>query len=70
MWAAWDLEADHCLAQLVELVNNPDYEYKHSSFFTEQLTAFEVWLEFGSEHKKPPLQLPIVLQVGYCFIPV
>jgi len=63
MWAAWDLEADHCLSQLLDLVNDPDYEYKHSSFFTEQLTAFEVWLEFGTEHKKPPLQLPIVLQV-------
>lgn len=42
MWAAWDLEADHCLSQLLDLVNDPDYEYKHSSFFTEQLTAFEV----------------------------
>jgi hypothetical protein len=28
-----------------------------------QLTAFEVWLEHGSEKKKPPEQLPIVLQV-------
>lgn len=34
-----------------------------SPFFTEQLTAFEVWLDHGSEHKKPPEQLPIVLQV-------
>nr|GEV86057.1 regulatory-associated protein of TOR 1 [Tanacetum cinerariifolium] len=33
-----------------------------SPFFTEQLTAFEVWLDHGSEHKKPPEQLPIVLQ--------
>ncbi|KAG6492948.1 hypothetical protein ZIOFF_047919 [Zingiber officinale] len=31
-------------------------------FFTKQLTAFEVWLAHGSEHKKPPEQLPIVLQ--------
>lgn len=37
-----------------------------SPFFTEQLTAFEVWLDHGSEHKKPPEQLPIVLQVR-CF---
>jgi len=36
---------------------------QHSTFFTEQLTAFEVWLEFGTEEKKPPEQLPIVLQV-------
>lgn len=34
-----------------------------SPFFSEQLTAFEVWLDHGSEHKKPPEQLPIVLQV-------
>lgn len=63
MWQAWDLEADHCLSQLTDLVTDPNYEYKHSSFFTEQLTAFEVWLEFGTESKKPPEQLPIVLQV-------
>jgi regulator-associated protein of mTOR len=63
MWQAWDLAADHCLSQLPEMIDNPAYEYKHSSFFTEQLTAFEVWLEFGTETKKPPEQLPIVLQV-------
>lgn len=34
-----------------------------NSFFTEQLTAFEVWLEYGYKEKKPPQQLPIVLQV-------
>jgi regulator-associated protein of mTOR len=33
-------------------------------FFQEQLTAFEVWLQFGGRNKRsPPLQLPIVLQV-------
>jgi regulator-associated protein of mTOR len=63
MWQAWDLAADQCLAQLPKLINDPTYEYKNSTFFTEQLTAFEVWLEFGSEEKKPPEQLPIVLQV-------
>lgn len=34
-----------------------------SPFFTQQLTAFEVWLEHGNERKPPPEQLPIVLQV-------
>jgi regulator-associated protein of mTOR len=33
------------------------------NFLQGQLTAFEVWLQFGSRNKKPPLQLPIVLQV-------
>ena len=31
---------------------------------SEQLTAFELWLEHGGPDKKPPEQLPIVLQVG------
>ncbi|KAI9029360.1 raptor N-terminal caspase like domain-containing protein [Hyaloraphidium curvatum] len=38
-------------------------EYRHSSFFAEQLTAFEVWLARGAISRKPPEQLPIVLQV-------
>lgn len=63
MWQAWDLAADYCLVQLPKLLANPAAEFKNCSFFTEQLTAFEVWLEFGSEEKKPPEQLPIVLQV-------
>lgn len=63
MWQVWDLAADHCLSQLNEMIDNSAYEYKHSTFFAEQLTAFEVWLEFGTETKKPPEQLPIVLQV-------
>merc|ERR1712178_292971 len=37
--------------------------FRHSSFFTEQLTAFEVWLEYASEEKRPPEQLPIILQI-------
>jgi len=46
-------------------------EFISSPFFSEQLTAFEVWLEFASIHKmqlssgrlESPEQLPIVLQV-------
>ena len=64
MWHAWDLAAETCLAQLPGLLSgDPSIEYYASSFFTEQLTAFEVWLEHGSRHKPPPEQLPIVLQV-------
>jgi regulator-associated protein of mTOR len=64
MWHAWDLAAETCLAQLPGLLSgDPSIEYYPSSFFTEQLTAFEVWLEHGSRHKPPPEQLPIVLQV-------
>jgi regulator-associated protein of mTOR len=45
------------------MIEDPTIEYQHSPFFTEQLTAFEVWLESGSEKKDPPEQLAIVLQV-------
>ncbi|XP_021731233.1 regulatory-associated protein of TOR 1-like [Chenopodium quinoa] len=63
MWDAWDMAAEICLSQLPSLVNDPTAEFQPSPFFTEQLTAFEVWLDHGSEQKKPPEQLPIVLQV-------
>ncbi|XP_010256971.1 PREDICTED: regulatory-associated protein of TOR 1 [Nelumbo nucifera] len=63
MWDAWDMAAEICLSQLHMLVDEPNAEFQPSPFFTEQLTAFEVWLDHGSEHKKPPEQLPIVLQV-------
>lgn len=63
MWDAWDMAAEICLSQLPTLLEDPNAEFQPSPFFTEQLTAFEVWLDHGSEHKKPPEQLPIVLQV-------
>ncbi|KAG5248313.1 regulatory-associated protein of TOR [Salix suchowensis] len=63
MWDAWDMAAEICLSQLPSLVEDSNSEFQSSPFFTEQLTAFEVWLDHGSEHKKPPEQLPIVLQV-------
>ncbi|CAG8587642.1 23373_t:CDS:2 [Gigaspora margarita] len=67
MWDSWDLAVDMCLAQLPALLSaengGTEVEYKHSTFFDEQLTAFEVWLSKGSVSHKPPEQLPIVLQV-------
>ncbi|XP_071910271.1 regulatory-associated protein of TOR 1-like isoform X1 [Coffea arabica] len=63
MWDAWDMAAEICLSQLPTLVEDPNAEFQPSPFFTEQLTAFEVWLDHGSDLKKPPEQLPIVLQV-------
>ncbi|KAL6040813.1 regulatory-associated protein of TOR 1 [Balamuthia mandrillaris] len=63
MWQAWDLAADVCLSQLPKLLQDPNAEFQPNPFFAEQLTAFEVWLEFASEKKRPPEQLPIVLQV-------
>lgn len=42
----------------------PPLPYVHSTFFAEQLSAFEIWLEQGPVAKRQhPEQLPVVLQV-------
>ncbi|KAL4037128.1 hypothetical protein IC575_000712 [Cucumis melo] len=52
--------AEICLSQLPKIGQDPNLEFQSvfftcpSPFFTEQLTAFEVWLDHGSENKKPP----------------
>ena len=58
-----DLAVDQCLSQLPTIIKD-ESKYKNSTFFSEQLTAFQVWLAMGSVERKPPEQLPIVLQVG------
>ena len=69
MWCAWDMAAEGCLAQLPALLASSDpsgtggHQYQVSPFFSQQLKAFEVWLEHGHPGKSPPEQLPIVLQV-------
>lgn len=66
LWRSWDLAAEVCLNQLYKLSNpypNVDMSFQPSRFFAEQLTAFEVWLQFGSSENPPPQQLPMVLQV-------
>ncbi|CAH1154387.1 unnamed protein product [Phaedon cochleariae] len=62
MWNAWDLALDLSLGQLPGIIEN-DEPFRHLHFFEEQLTAFQVWLDLGSEERNPPEQLPIVLQV-------
>jgi WD40 repeat protein len=79
LWQAWDLAAEQCLAQLhdgrgsfrrnfPESVPAPPRDpvvKPNDGFFREQLTAFEVWLDFGGRNLLlcVPPQLPIVLQV-------
>lgn len=67
LWQSWDLAIEMVLSQLPSLIRQEEgrghYEYQSSSFFTEQLTAFEVYLQSGPTEKNPPDQLPIVLQV-------
>lgn len=68
LWESWDLAVEMALAQLPMLEEKeqglrPDYEFQNSGFFTEQLTAFEVYLTQGAVEHKAPDQLPVVLQV-------
>ncbi|KAL5114241.1 Target of rapamycin complex 1 subunit kog1 [Pleosporales sp. CAS-2024a] len=67
LWRSWDLAVELILAQLPDLQaearGEKEYIYKHSDFFSEQLTAFEVYLTQGAVEQKIPEQLPIVLQV-------
>ncbi|KAK4239166.1 raptor N-terminal caspase like domain-containing protein [Achaetomium macrosporum] len=68
LWESWDLAVDMALAQLPMLERKETegipYEYVNSTFFTEQLTAFEIYLTRGDAvSQKPPDQLPVVLQV-------
>jgi regulator-associated protein of mTOR len=67
LWRSWDLAVELILAQLPDLQaearGEKEYVYKHSEFFSEQLTAFEVYLTQGAVEQKIPEQLPIVLQV-------
>ncbi|PKS09396.1 hypothetical protein jhhlp_004011 [Lomentospora prolificans] len=68
LWQSWDLAVDMALAQLPMLekkdAESTEYEYQNSTFFTEQLTAFDVYLTRGDAMaQRPPEQLPVVLQV-------
>ncbi|KAL5003672.1 raptor N-terminal caspase like domain-containing protein [Aspergillus recurvatus] len=67
LWKSWDLAVEMVLAQLPALIDHEEgrrhYEYQHSTFFAEQLTAFEMYLSSGPTERSPPDQLPIVLQV-------
>ncbi len=57
MWDTWDVALESILSQLPEMAGNPSYQYRPTTFFSDQLTSFEIWIEFGSE-KDPPGALP------------
>ena len=67
LWQSWDLAVETVLSQLPALLEHEEgkrvYEYQHSEFFAQQLTAFEVYLSSGPTEHHAPDQLPIVLQV-------
>ena len=56
MWQAWDFAVDISLSQLPNILER-NVQYNASSFFEEQLTAFEVWLKYGGEKRPPPEQV-------------
>lgn len=64
MWRAWDMVVDLCLSQLVDVLEEKA-PFKTSTFFAEQLTAFEVWLDLdhSSNQQTDHQLLPIILQV-------
>eukprot|EP00040_Diaphanoeca_grandis_P032726 m.199067 g.199067 ORF g.199067 m.199067 type:complete len:1326 (+) comp32720_c0_seq1:176-4153(+) len=65
LWEAWDMASDMCVTQLPAILAG-DAEFQSIPFFSDQLTAFEVWLSMQPEDsgtEDPPEQLPIVLQV-------
>lgn len=39
------------------------HHFRSSSFFEDQMKAFDVWLDMGPDERVPPEQLPIMLQV-------
>lgn len=61
LWYAWDLAVDHIMSQIPQLLNKTA-EYNPSTFFPEQLNAFQVWLISAPDINQPPTQLPIILQ--------
>lgn len=67
LWEAWDLAIEMVLAQLPTMLaaeeSGQAYEFQHSTFFSEQLIAFEMYLNGGAPEDEAPTQLPIVLQV-------
>ncbi|KAL8742273.1 MAG: hypothetical protein Q9190_005213 [Brigantiaea leucoxantha] len=67
LWLSWDLALEMVLGQLPAMIEAEDrgesYEYQHSNFFTEQLTAFEIYLSHAAPKKESPTQLPVLLQV-------
>lgn len=49
MWEAWDFVLETCLNQIPDILESGLEHYRPSSFFLDQLKAFEVWLRH--QHK-------------------
>lgn len=58
LWAAWEHTLELALAQLPALLAAHDDHYRHSPFFRDQLTAFQVWLDLGKCECRPAPAAP------------
>ncbi|KAJ3427542.1 regulatory-associated protein of mtor [Anaeramoeba flamelloides] len=56
LWDAWDHCVDIALIQLTEIIENPKLKYRSISFFSNQLTAFDVWLSSSRNINKNLMQ--------------
>lgn len=73
LWQSWELTVESYIMHNVALTrgsamvnprNNMPFSVPSSpTFFTDQLTAFELWLDYELPSADPPARLPIVLQV-------
>ena len=65
LWQSWDLAVEAFLTNFISRRNVPLTESKSlaSFFFSDHLSSFEIWLDFGGRNDRPPLHLPILLQV-------
>lgn len=53
----------HCTVPPEPVPMTPTFTYRPSTFFEDHMKAFNVWLDMGPDHRDPPEQLPIMLQV-------
>ena len=70
LWESWGAAQEHVLSQLCPLTQGIQTKYVPTSFFTDQLTAFEVWLnnlsfptEDDDQDAAKPEQLSFLLAV-------
>lgn len=70
LWQAWDLAVESCLSHIVAVQKGSiivdsknNLSATNSTFFSDHLTAFEVWLDFGGNSTEETTFLPMLLQV-------
>ena len=74
LWQSWDMTLESFMNNFVSLqrgdmmvdpLNNMPVLQMPSNlmFFTDQLAAFDIWLDFSTPTSDPPEHLPIILQM-------